>query len=243
MSNVIPTIVELDFHPVVLNVGELYVLDTLLKLDDEWTVYVQPLIGQHRPDFIAAHRAHGVCVVEVKDWQPGSARETEHGTIELADGDRWEQTSESPYVDVGLARRAVVDQFFDGDDNDPSAVRGIVVLAHFSTAKRVRFCAEHRHSMLAIGSRCGAGMPSLAISIASSPATHGQSSTTSRLRRWPTCIAIVTIRQRLKRPNVRNRPTTAVSRDGAGRALRPGQRRSSGHPVRPCRPSPRCRPA
>ena len=51
-----------------LNAGEYRVLEHLSRLSAEWTIYVQPRLGQDVPDFVAVHDTLGVCAIEVKDW-------------------------------------------------------------------------------------------------------------------------------------------------------------------------------
>ena len=134
MSNIVPTIDDLDTHPVSLSVWELQVLDTLLALDNEWTVYVKPMIAWHQPSFIAAHPRHGVCVIEAKGWAVGSRRVAANGVMEHHDGTQWLPTADEPCHQVDLAKRAVAMQFFGGIDRiDPTLVRGVVIMTQYST--------------------------------------------------------------------------------------------------------------
>jgi hypothetical protein len=82
-------------------------------LDDEWTVYTRPRLGQDVVDFVLVHPRHGVLVVAV-----------------AADGQR-------PAERVRRERATLVDQFFalPGDARDPGAtVRAVVVDPDRSTA-------------------------------------------------------------------------------------------------------------
>ncbi len=85
----------------------------LSTLDDAWTVYSRPQLGQDVPDFVLVHDRHGVIVIEIFD-------------------DR------TNVVDMARRHRStVVDQFFalPGDDRDPGAsVRAAVVTPRLSTA-------------------------------------------------------------------------------------------------------------
>ena len=83
-------------------------------LDDEWTVYTHPQLGQDVVDFVLVHPRHGVLVVAV-----------------AADGKR-------PVERVRGERATLVDQFFalPGDARDPGAtVRAVVVDPDRSTAE------------------------------------------------------------------------------------------------------------
>ena len=82
-------------------------------LDDEWTVYTRPQLGQDVVDFVLVHPRHGVLVVAV-----------------AADGKR-------PVERIRRERATLVDQFFalPGDARDPGAtVRAVVVDPDRSTA-------------------------------------------------------------------------------------------------------------
>jgi len=62
-----PSLDDLDQLVTPLNSGELCVARALSMLNDEWTVYIQPRLGQDIPDFVAVHDRYGVCAVEVND--------------------------------------------------------------------------------------------------------------------------------------------------------------------------------
>ncbi len=82
-------------------------------LDDDWTVYARPQLGQDVPDFVLVHARHGVIVVEI-----------------LADG--------LDIIEVARRHRAtIVDQFFalPADQRDPGpSVRSAIIAPHLSTA-------------------------------------------------------------------------------------------------------------
>ncbi len=69
MAQVHPHPDELDWLATPLDEGEVRVLEMLMRLNDDWFVYVQPQIGLERPDFVVAHPRLGITVVEVKDWR------------------------------------------------------------------------------------------------------------------------------------------------------------------------------
>jgi hypothetical protein len=81
-----PSLADLGQLLTPLNDGERAVADALARLDDEWTVYVQPRLGQDVPDFIALHDRFGVCAIEVKDWARGGYRQADDGVIEYCCG-------------------------------------------------------------------------------------------------------------------------------------------------------------
>ncbi len=82
-------------------------------LDDDWTVYARPQLGQDVPDFVLVHARHGVIVVEI-----------------LAD--------RLDIIEVARRHRAtIVDQFFalPADQRDPGpSVRSAIIAPHLSTA-------------------------------------------------------------------------------------------------------------
>ena len=100
-------------HP--LNESELAAAQALADLDDCWTVYVQPKIALDQPDFVAVHDLLGVCIIEVRDWNPDAAR-PQH---------------DDPRFVAARSRSVVFDQFFalpsDGTEVT-EAVRAIVLL-------------------------------------------------------------------------------------------------------------------
>jgi hypothetical protein len=89
------------------------VAERLSVLDDEWTVYIRPQLGQDVPDFLLVHDRHGVIVIDIFADRPKVA-------------------------DVARRHRStVVDQFFalPGHGRDAGAsVRSVVVVPHLSSA-------------------------------------------------------------------------------------------------------------
>lgn len=55
-------------HP--LTSGELEAARALSALDDDWTVYTRPQVGQDVPNFVAVHPARGVVVIDVAPTTP-----------------------------------------------------------------------------------------------------------------------------------------------------------------------------
>lgn len=139
MAQMIPTIRELDDHPSELTVGELQILDALTALDDSWTVYVQPLLGWDQPGFVVAHPDFGVCAMKVEDWAVGSRRQACDGRIEARSATGWEPVSETPCTAAARYRTAILELFhaepgLTDELHDRTIVRGIVVLASYTTA-------------------------------------------------------------------------------------------------------------
>ena len=134
MSHIYPGRTELEDLPTPLNVGERQILDCLARLDDEWTVYVQPRLGLDQPDFVIVHRHFGICVVEVKDWAPGLYRQDLSGVISYANGDSWIATAERPRHQANRYRAAIHNLLSDIVENAPTfkAVRGVVVMPRFN---------------------------------------------------------------------------------------------------------------
>ncbi len=93
----------------------------LATLDDEWTVYTRPRIGQEVPDFVALHPHFGVVTVQVAGWTPGEAS--------INDG----------LVTAARRNRVMLyEQFFafPGDERDPSdAVRSVIVAPRCTQAE------------------------------------------------------------------------------------------------------------
>ncbi len=131
-----------------LNNGEHRVLEHLSRLSDEWTVYVQPRLGQDVPDFVAVHDTLGVCAVEVKDWSYGGYRQADDGTIEYITGDGvWHTSKEQPRYQAYRYRSTIYDHFFalpDDGSGPTQAVRAIVVFPNHSTAHARRLLAHHQ---------------------------------------------------------------------------------------------------
>ena len=132
-----PALDELSQLVTPLNVGELDVAHALARLDDDWTVYIQPRIGQDVPDFVAVHDQHGVCAIEVKDWRPGIYRQRDDGVIEFRSCSTygWERSNEQPRYQAYRYRTTIFDQFFampDDVQQPTRAVRAVVVFPQMS---------------------------------------------------------------------------------------------------------------
>jgi hypothetical protein len=120
-----------------LNDGERRVAAALARLDDSWTVYVQPRLGQDVPDFVAVHDEHGVCAVEVKNWSYGKYRQVDNGTIQFTSGGGgWTDSKEKPRYQAYRYRSTIYDQYFalpDDGDRPNQTVRAVLVLPNYST--------------------------------------------------------------------------------------------------------------
>ena len=128
-----------------LNDGERRVADALATLDDEWTVYLQPRIGQDVPDVIAVHDHFGVCAIEVKDWKRSGYRQTDDGWIEYSTCNGWHRTGEQPRYQAHRYRSTIFDQFFalPNDNQFPGqAVRAAVILPQYSTKDAMALLAK-----------------------------------------------------------------------------------------------------
>jgi len=113
LATFLPPLDHLDELLTPLDERGLDVASKLELLDDEWTVYARPQLGQDIPDFVLVHAKHGVIVVEILVDQPD--------VIEVAQ----------------RHRDTIVDQFFalPADDRDPGAsVRSAIIAPHLSTA-------------------------------------------------------------------------------------------------------------
>ena len=135
-----PALDELSQLVTPLNDGELDVAHALAGLDDDWTVYIQPRIGQDVPDFVAVHDRYGVCAIEVKDWRPGIYRQRDDGVIEFrpCGTGGWERSSEQPRYQAYRYRTTIFDQFFampDDAQQPTPAVRAVVVFPQMSNEK------------------------------------------------------------------------------------------------------------
>jgi len=135
-----PALDELNQLVTPLNDGEVDVAHALARLDDEWTVYIQPRIGQDVPDFVAVHDRHGVCAIEVKDWRPSMYRQRDDGVIEFRSCSTggWERSNEQPRAQAYRYRTTIFDQFFampDDAQQPTQAVRSAVVFPQMSNDK------------------------------------------------------------------------------------------------------------
>ncbi len=114
-----PPLHELDQLMQPLTESELATAHALGRLDDGWTVYVQPNVALDRPDFVAVHDLLGICVIEVRDWQPNATP----------------PSHDEPRFIADRTRSLIYDQFFalPSDGTDPTAaVRAAVVFPHCS---------------------------------------------------------------------------------------------------------------
>lgn len=123
LATFLPSSDHLDELLVPLDDRGMLVAERLSTLDDEWTVYSRPQLGQDVPDFVLVHDRHGVIVVEIFVGQPN-------------------------VVDIVRRHRStIVDQFFalPGDARDAGAsVRSAVVIPHLTTAEAVNTGALDR---------------------------------------------------------------------------------------------------
>lgn len=139
MAQVFPAADRLRQLQPPLTTGELQVLDALHQLDDHWRVYVQPRLGLDIADFVIAHPEHGVVVLEIRDWRPGSFRVGPTGAIELRVRGGWEAVQDAPrFIAQRMATHLLNHCFADPNDQhrDP-AVRAVVLLVRQATAEAV----------------------------------------------------------------------------------------------------------
>jgi hypothetical protein len=141
-----PSLADLDDHLVELNKAELDVARALSMLDDSWSIYVQPRIGQDTPDFIAVHDDFGAAVIEVRDWRPGEQRVSPHGSIERQESSgAWVSSSDRPHFEAARTRANVYDQFFALPADSTQAtddVRAVVVVPHISDTEARQLLAH-----------------------------------------------------------------------------------------------------
>ena len=120
----------------------------LSRLSDEWTVYVQPRLGQDVPDFVAVHDTLGVCAIEVKDWSYSGYRQADDGRIEYITGDGvWHASTQQPRYQAYRYRSTIYDHFFalpDDGSTPTNAVRAIVIFPNHSTEHARRLLAHHQ---------------------------------------------------------------------------------------------------
>ena len=136
MSIFNPDLKEISKLPTRLNPGEERVLHALKQIDDEWRIYVQPMLLMDNPDFVAVHNRYGVCAIEVKDWKQGIYRPLVNGIIEVYDGSKWNKITDSPRYQAYRYRNTIFEHFFaapeSGTDNFP-VVRSAVILPQYTT--------------------------------------------------------------------------------------------------------------
>lgn len=122
--------------------------EALARLDDAWTIYVQPRLGQDVPDFVVVHNQHGVCAIEVKDWSYGKYRQADNGTIQYTSGEGgWTDSKEKPRYQAYRYRSTIYDQYFalpeDGDKPNQT-VRSVLVLPNYSTDHAEKLFAKRQ---------------------------------------------------------------------------------------------------
>jgi hypothetical protein len=131
-----------------LNAGEQHVLEHLNRLSNDWTIYVQPRLGQDVPDFVAVHDTFGVCAIEVKDWSYSGYRQADNGCIEYITGDGvWHASTQQPRYQAYRYRSTIFDHFFalpDDGSKPTNAVRAVVLFPNYSTAHARRLLAHHQ---------------------------------------------------------------------------------------------------
>jgi Nuclease-related domain len=130
MARIHPECAELESLPTPLNVGEHQVLECLSRLDDQWTIYVQPRLGLDQPDFVTVHRDFGICVIEVKDWAAGLYRQDSAGVVSYRSHDTWIPTTERPRHQANRYRNAIHNLLGALVDDAPSinSIRAAVVM-------------------------------------------------------------------------------------------------------------------
>lgn len=131
----VPALDQLDGLPTRLNDGERRVLDALLGLDRDWSIFVQPRLALIQPDFVAVHPLHGVWAIEVKNWGPDLYRATAGGMeVRTRQG---AVAIDSPIAQAKRYRSVLFDRCFARPDETLDAkgrVRALVVLPCFSDA-------------------------------------------------------------------------------------------------------------
>ncbi len=135
MATLFPDLESLGQLVSPLNAGELKVARILRdQLDDSWTVYVQPRLTMHVPDFVVVHPHHGVHVIEVKDWKLGHYRIGPNGKIQYRNGSGWQPTNENPRYQAYRYLSMIRAQFFGAPEkNCVGPVRATVILLNYST--------------------------------------------------------------------------------------------------------------
>lgn len=140
MPRCVPPPEQLELLPTPLNGGERNVLDALLRMEEGWSVFVQPRLAMAQPDFVVVHHEHGVWAIEVKDWDPKLYRSdklTRDRRLEVYDGGKWVRRA-SPMKQAREYRSIIYDRFFARDDDDlnrRSRIRALLVLPQFTDAE------------------------------------------------------------------------------------------------------------
>lgn len=180
-----PALAELDRLPTPLNDGERAVLEALLRLGDDWEVYVQPRLALIQPDFIVINDHAGVYAVEVKDWNPGAYQRGEKG-IEVNDGARWVVLGDEPLKQAERYRKVIFDEFFllpDSPYEENQAVQSVLAFPQFSTSQTIALLPP-RPGLKVIGteSLAAASLPDLRQSL--NPGVTPRAESMARLRRY-----------------------------------------------------------
>lgn len=119
-----------------LNDGELRVAHALKELGDAWTIYVQPNLGVDIPDFVAVHPRHGVCAIEVKDWDPSKYENRDGGRVRRWDGRGWTPIAH-PLMQPYRYQSTIYERHFALPDDESSNgfVRSILILLNHETRR------------------------------------------------------------------------------------------------------------
>ena len=146
MAHVRPSLTELDQLLDPLDEGQLAVARALATLDDDWSVYIRPRVGQDAPDFVVAHDLAGVCAIEVRDWRRETHRRNEQGLVERRDNlGGWHPAADHPRFEAGRCRTTIYDQYFalpsDGTDTT-EGVRAAVVLPQLTNVEAVELLSH-----------------------------------------------------------------------------------------------------
>jgi hypothetical protein len=106
------------FHP--LDPGEVDVAERLARLDDDWTVYVHPQLGQDVPDFLLVHDTQGVVVVDVvrrPDQSDATARRHRTTIVDQFFSLPGDSRDPGPTVRIALVTPSVISE--DATDDGP----------------------------------------------------------------------------------------------------------------------------
>jgi len=111
------------------------VLDALTRLERPWTVLRRPRFGLERPDAVAVHPQHGVCVIVVASVRPGAVARNGDGRL-LSPAHR-SYLADQPHLNAARIADVVYDGYY-ADPDDPvertDAVRSLLVAPCFDDA-------------------------------------------------------------------------------------------------------------
>jgi hypothetical protein len=132
----IPPLDELEQLVTPLNKGEQRVAQALRALDDEWQIFVQPNLGLDIPDFVAVHPEHGVCAIEVKDWDPSIYENRDGGRVARWDGRGWTPIPH-PLMQPYRYQSTIFERHFalPDDRSGEGFVRSILILLNHETRR------------------------------------------------------------------------------------------------------------